>query len=312
MRVMAVWTPKSCGLENIGDSCYMNAGLQCLLATTELTHMFVRGLYSQHLNVSNKDGCKGSGSQSGQLAEAFNLLVDQTHTHSARGPASCVPWQHVGTAVVPSFMKRILGQFNTNFADFGQHDGQEVLGTLLDGLHEDLNGVTIKPITANPVGDGSNDEEVALLEQSWYKQRHDSFVADTFQGELLNRVTCPGCATQSVTFDPSIRGTANMQLQRFVSNAPEPIFIGPDKDVGAIARNQVGAMGLARLGAQAQGVSSHHCHGFSHDKVAVRLSKVPNCLSASNCPLRRFALLWRWRRYRNKQDLKIFLARVSS
>jgi len=204
MRVMAVWTPKSCGLENVGNSCYMNSGLQCLLATTELTHMFVRGLYSQHLNVSNKDGCKGSGSQSGQLAEAFNLLVDQTHTHSARGSAPCVPWQHVGTAVVPLFMKRILGQFNPNFANFEQHDGQEVIGTLLDGLHEDLNGVTFKSITANPVGNGSNDEEVALIAQSRYKQRHDSFVADTFQGEFLNRVTCPGCRTQTVTFDPSM------------------------------------------------------------------------------------------------------------
>lgn len=38
-------------------------------------------------------------------------------------------------------MKRILEKENDMFEGFHQHDSQELLGFLLDGLHEDLNRV---------------------------------------------------------------------------------------------------------------------------------------------------------------------------
>ena len=39
-----------------------------------------------------------------------------------------------------------MGQFAPQFIGFHQHDAQEFLNFLLDGLHEDLNLVTEKPI----------------------------------------------------------------------------------------------------------------------------------------------------------------------
>jgi hypothetical protein len=75
---------------------------------------------------------------------------------------------------------------------------------LLDGIHEDLNRVKQKPYVENVVGDGADDRSVA--EEAWrrYKLRNDSFVVDTFQGQLRSRVTCSECKNMSVSFDPSM------------------------------------------------------------------------------------------------------------
>lgn len=47
------------------------------------------------------------------------------------------------------------------FNDFEQHDCQELLSFLLDGLHEDLNRVHLKPYVELKDSDGRPDEIVA-------------------------------------------------------------------------------------------------------------------------------------------------------
>lgn len=48
---------------------------------------------------------------------------------------------------------------------FSDHLAQELLSFVLDGLHEDLNRVTDKPITAPVEGNGRPDAVVAL--EAW-------------------------------------------------------------------------------------------------------------------------------------------------
>ena len=97
-----------------------------------------------------------------------------------------------------------MGQFNALFADYEQHDSQELIGSLLDGIHEDLNRVKKKPYVENVEGDGKNDAAVAQEAWDRYKLRNDSFIVDTFQGQTRSRLTCPECENMSVTFDPSM------------------------------------------------------------------------------------------------------------
>lgn len=48
-----------CGLQNLGNTCFMNSGLQCLSNTTELTKYFLFGHYKNDINKNNPLGLGG-------------------------------------------------------------------------------------------------------------------------------------------------------------------------------------------------------------------------------------------------------------
>lgn len=95
-----------------------------------------------------------------------------------------------------------IGRYAPTFSGYSQHDAQEFLAFLLDGLHEDLNRIKQKPYVEIPDSDGRPDEEVA--EERWrlHLQRNDSIVVDLFQGLYKSEVYCPFC--EKVPFLPPI------------------------------------------------------------------------------------------------------------
>lgn len=58
---------------------------------------------------------------------------------------------------------------------------QELLGFLLDGLHEDLNRVKKKPYIEAKDADGRPDDEFAEECWNYHKARNDSIIVDKFQ-----------------------------------------------------------------------------------------------------------------------------------
>lgn len=48
------------GLKNLGNTCYMNSGLQCLSNTKEMTEFFMKDDFKNHINYSNPLGTKGN------------------------------------------------------------------------------------------------------------------------------------------------------------------------------------------------------------------------------------------------------------
>ena len=85
------------------------------------------------------------------------------------------------------------------FEGFQQHDSQELLAFVLDGLHEDLNRVQKKE--AVETKDSHNRPDLVVAKEQWQDKlkRDKSIIVDNFMGQYKSRVECPDCKKVSVT-----------------------------------------------------------------------------------------------------------------
>lgn len=173
------------GLYNLGNTCFMNSTLQCLSHTRPLTQYFITGEYKSDINKSNPLGLGG------RLAIEYAGLLQEL-------------WSGKYSAVAPTKFRSALCKFAPRFSGFQQHDSQELLGFLLDGLHEDLNRIRDKPYTQVVEGGDLPDDQVA--EQAWetHQLRNQSVIVDLLQGQFKSTIICPeeNCSQISITFDP--------------------------------------------------------------------------------------------------------------
>ncbi|KAL6875597.1 hypothetical protein ACP4OV_013110 [Aristida adscensionis] len=170
------------GLINLGNTCYMNSAIQCLVHTPEFATYF-REDYHREINWQNPLGMVG------ELALAFGELLRKLWAPS-RAPVSPKPF------------KAKLSRFASQFSGCNQHDSQELLAFLLDGLHEDLNRVKHRPYIRSKDADGRSDEEVADEYWANHIARNNSIIVDVCQGQYKSTLVCPVCGKVSVTFDP--------------------------------------------------------------------------------------------------------------
>jgi hypothetical protein len=87
----------------------------------------------------------------------------------------------------------VIGRFASQFLGYAQHDSQELLAFLLDGLHEDLNRVRERPYMPDLQLEGLSDHEAADRAWEYHHRRNDSIIVDLFQGQFRSQVTCPDC-----------------------------------------------------------------------------------------------------------------------
>uniref|UniRef100_A0A3B3YP99 ubiquitinyl hydrolase 1 n=1 Tax=Poecilia mexicana TaxID=48701 RepID=A0A3B3YP99_9TELE len=178
-----VCLPGFTGLVNLGNTCFMNSVIQSLSNTRELRDYFHDRAFESEINCSNPLGTGG------RLAIGFAVLLRAL-------------WKGTHHAFQPSKLKAIVASKASQFTGYAQHDAQEFMAFLLDGLHEDLNRIQNKPYTETVDSDGRLDEVVA--EEAWqrHKMRNDSFIVDLFQGQFKSKLVCPTCSKVSITFDP--------------------------------------------------------------------------------------------------------------
>ncbi|KAI9242543.1 MAG: hypothetical protein BYD32DRAFT_477586, partial [Podila humilis] len=125
----------------------------------------------------------------GEVSHAYANLIDKL-------------WNGTSKVFSPCDFKSTIGRFSPSFTGYHQHDSQELLAFLLDGLHEDLNRILKKPYTQVPDSNGRPDKEVAADCWNIHKARNDSIIVDLFQGQYKSTLVCPECKKVSVTFDP--------------------------------------------------------------------------------------------------------------
>uniref|UniRef100_H2ZLN3 ubiquitinyl hydrolase 1 n=1 Tax=Ciona savignyi TaxID=51511 RepID=H2ZLN3_CIOSA len=171
------------GLSNLGNTCFMNSGLQCISNTRPLTKYFLENKHLYELNRTNPLGMKG------HIAKRYCDLTQEL-------------WSGSSKTVAPLKLRWTISKYAPRFNGFSQHDSQELLAFLLDGLHEDLNRVQTKPYVELKDSDGRPDEEVA--QEAWenHLARNQSIIVDLFHGQIRSRVRCLQCSTLSIRFDP--------------------------------------------------------------------------------------------------------------
>ena len=171
------------GLTNLGNTCFMNSALQCLSNTPVLCEYFLSDSYKRHVNKTNPLGMKG------QIAEQFATLLKRI-------------WKGTVSSFSPSDMKSVISKYAPQFSGYRQHDSQEFLAFLLDGLHEDLNRVQKKPYVEVIESNDRADEVVSVEAWEGHLKRNQSIIVDLFQAQLKSKLTCPLCSKVSITFDP--------------------------------------------------------------------------------------------------------------
>lgn len=181
------------GLRNLGNTCYMNSALQCLVHIPQLRDYFFYNIYELEVNRDNPLGYQGN------VAKEFHDLIQNLFSDSLQQRYS----------FAPNHFKTVIGHCNAMFSSYSQQDSQEFLAFLLDGLHEDLNRIKQKPYVEKPSlskDDNINDFSVieSLAKKTWdaHLLRNDSIITDLFVGMYKSTLQCLECNTTSITFDP--------------------------------------------------------------------------------------------------------------
>jgi len=171
------------GLENIGNTCFMNSALQCLSNCYELTKYFLSNLYKNEININNRLGTKG------EIVNIYRQLLKDL-------------WEGKEESINPTYFKNIFSQFVEQFSGYNQQDSNEFLIFLLDKLHEDINSISEKEYSESEKDENSlSDKEGAYKSWERYLKRENSMIVDLFHGQFKSTINCKYCKRISRSFD---------------------------------------------------------------------------------------------------------------
>lgn len=178
------------GLRNLGNTCFMNAVLQCLSSTKPLRDYCLRREFRQEQ--------PGTLRSQQELTEAFaDVIAALWHPDSTE-------------ATNPGRFKAVFQKYVPSFTGYSQQDAQEFLKFLMDRLHMEINrkGRKTPSILSDTKrssvledSDALSDDEQANHTWKRYLEREDSKIVDLFVGQLKSCLKCQACGYRSTTFE---------------------------------------------------------------------------------------------------------------
>ena len=198
------------GLNNIGATCYMNASLQCLSNTKELTEYFLK-------NYKEKD--KNIQIMSHEYHRVLRHLWDEKSQEKAYSPNS---------------FKDVLSKENPLFAGIAANDSKDFINFLIERLHQELNEV-------NKDNNGSdtwmqinqaNETEVLKVFLQDFTTTFNSPISKLFYGISETKSQCQGCSIIKYNFQ--VYSFLEFPLQQvnqfYFNNGKRPLFTNDGKN----------------------------------------------------------------------------------
>lgn len=159
------------GLVNLGNTCYMNAGLQSLYSIDAFRTFILT---------------RCSSSYDKPLAsELSNLFKNMKSSTSA--------------PISPASFKCAFSRHQSKFSGLGQQDAQEFLRYLINGVHEELNQAAKRPRRS------TTPRPPHTADEAWSQYRDivdDSPLVDLVVGQMCSTIICSICQNKSHCWDP--------------------------------------------------------------------------------------------------------------
>ena len=193
------------GFSNIGNTCYMNSTLQCLIRLNG----FPRKL-SYEINSKTK------------LTNSFlniykNLLTNNHKTRDIQ------------------VFKDIFSKKYIEFKGNRQHDSHEFMNYLLESIHDEINISNCSKYKVYPNGNGDlkKDKDISIKVLKLMTERDNSVIVDNFYGLFRHKISCMECKKTVTNFEKfksiSINITKN-SIQECISDFEiEEVLDGQNK-----------------------------------------------------------------------------------
>ena len=199
------------GLNNIGATCYMNATLQCLSNSKQLTEYFL----NNYIKDSNKV----------MANEYYEVL------RNLWNPDSII------SSYSPNSFKEVLSKENPLFSGIAANDSKDLINFLIERFHQELNIMNSKDINnenLNPLYQPDQTNEFLMLKEFMeeFNQKFNSPISNLFYGVMETKSQCQGC--KIVKFNFQVYSFLEFPLQQvnqyYFNNGKRPLFTNDGKN----------------------------------------------------------------------------------